>query len=194
MSVLVATEAAEAAADLGRFWEMHDLLMDNQTSLIYLDLMRYAADLGLDVDRFGKDLPSRRHAARIHRDIDSADASGAVGTPTMFVNGRRHRAPTTSTPSPPPSSASWPPTCEAGRQPGASGSAHPAACSAPARTAVALTSPRWSGRSSSSIPAGLSPAWGATSTRAAGPARRRGRPPSRRTSGGRAPGPTCRPP
>jgi protein-disulfide isomerase len=106
MSVLVATEAAEATADLGRFWEMHDLLMDNQTSLIYLDLMRYAADLGLDVDRFGKDLPSRRHAARIQRDIDSADASGAVGTPTMFVNGRRHRAPTTSTPSPPPSSAS----------------------------------------------------------------------------------------
>ena len=86
----LAAEAAEAAASQGRFWEMHDRMMDNQASLIYPDLMRYAADLGLDVDRFGEDLRSRRYAARIHRDIDSADASGAAGTPTMFVNGRRH--------------------------------------------------------------------------------------------------------
>jgi Na+/H+ antiporter NhaA len=85
-----AAEAAEAAAEQGRFWEMHDVLMDNQASLIYPDLMRYAADLGLDVDRFGADLRGRRHAARIHRDVESADASGAAGTPTMFVNGRRH--------------------------------------------------------------------------------------------------------
>jgi Na+/H+ antiporter NhaA len=85
-----AAEAAEAAGEQGRFWEMHDLLMDNQTSLIYPDLMRYAAELELDVDRFGEDLRGRRHAARISRDVMSADASGAAGTPTMFVNGRRH--------------------------------------------------------------------------------------------------------
>ena len=69
---------------------MHDRLMDNQASLIYPDLIRYAGELGLDVDRFGEDLRSRRYATRIHRDVDSADASGAAGTPTMFVNGRRH--------------------------------------------------------------------------------------------------------
>ena len=86
----LAAEAAEAAAAQGRFWEMHDRLMDNQASLIYPDLIRYAEDLGLDVDRFGEDLRSRRYAVRIHRDVDSADASGAAGTPTMFVNGRRH--------------------------------------------------------------------------------------------------------
>jgi Na+/H+ antiporter NhaA len=86
----LAAEAAEAAAAQGRFWEMHDRLMDNQASLIYPDLMRYADELGLDVDRFGEDLRGRRHAARIHRDVVSADASGAAGTPTMFVNGRRH--------------------------------------------------------------------------------------------------------
>jgi len=85
-----AAEAAEAAGAQGRFWEMHDRLMDNQASLIYPDLIRYAGELGLDVDRFGEDLRSRRYAARIHRDVDSADASGAAGTPTMFVNGRRH--------------------------------------------------------------------------------------------------------
>ncbi len=86
----LAAEAAEAAAAQGRFWEMHDRLMDNQASLIYPDLIRYARELGLDVDRFGEDLRSRRYATRIHRDITSADASGAAGTPTMFVNGRRH--------------------------------------------------------------------------------------------------------
>jgi Na+/H+ antiporter NhaA len=86
----LAAEAAEAAATQGRFWEMHDRLMDNQASLIYPDLMRYAQELGLDVDRFGEDLRSRRYAARIHRDVYSADASGAAGTPTFFVNGRRH--------------------------------------------------------------------------------------------------------
>jgi Na+/H+ antiporter NhaA len=86
----MAAEAAEAAAAQGRFWEMHDRLMDNQASLIYPDLIRYARELDLDVDRFGEDLRSRRYAMRILRDVDSADASGAAGTPTMFVNGRRH--------------------------------------------------------------------------------------------------------
>ena len=88
----LAAEAAEAAGEQGKFWEMHDLLFAHQDALIYPDLMRYAAELDLDIDRFGDDLRSRRHAARIHRDVQSADASGAVGTPTMFVNGRRHQA------------------------------------------------------------------------------------------------------
>src|SRR5690606_17638227 len=86
----LAAEAAEAAGEQGRFREMHDLLFAHQDALIYPDLMRYAAELGLDVDRFGEDLRTRRHAARIHRDVDTADASGAAGTPTVFVNGRRH--------------------------------------------------------------------------------------------------------
>jgi Na+/H+ antiporter NhaA len=87
----LAAEAAEAAGEQGKFWEMHDLLFAHQDDLIYPDLMRYAAELDLDVDRFGEDLRARRHAARIHRDVQSADASGAVGTPTMFVNGHRHQ-------------------------------------------------------------------------------------------------------
>jgi Na+/H+ antiporter NhaA len=86
-----AAEAAEAAAAQGKFWEMHDILMDNQDALIYPDLLRFAAELALDVDRFADDLRSRRHAARISRDVDSADASGAAGTPALFVNGRRHQ-------------------------------------------------------------------------------------------------------
>lgn len=87
----LAAEAAEAAADQGRFWEMYDVLMSDQDALIYPNMLRYAAELGLDVDRFGADLRERRHAARINRDVASADASGAVGTPALFVNGRRHQ-------------------------------------------------------------------------------------------------------
>ena len=85
-----AAEAAEAAAAQGRFWEMHDILIPEGVSLIYPDLVRYASDLGLDVERFADDVRSRRHAMRISRDITSADASGAVGTPALFVNGRRY--------------------------------------------------------------------------------------------------------
>jgi Na+/H+ antiporter NhaA len=87
----LAAEASEAAAEQGRFWEMHDLLFAHQDELIFPDLVRYAGDLGLDVERFRDDLTSRRHGTRIARDVRGADASGAVGTPTMFVNGRRYQ-------------------------------------------------------------------------------------------------------
>ena len=86
-----AAEAAEAAAAQGRFWDMHDVLMPEGVSLIYPDLVRYAGELGLDVERFADDVRSRRHALRIHRDVASADASGAAGTPAFFINGRRHQ-------------------------------------------------------------------------------------------------------
>jgi Na+/H+ antiporter NhaA len=86
-----AAEAAEAAAAPGRFWEMHDILIPEGVSLIYPDLIRYAGDLGLDVERFADDIRSRRFAMRISRDVASADASGAVGTPALFVNGRRYQ-------------------------------------------------------------------------------------------------------
>jgi predicted DsbA family dithiol-disulfide isomerase len=54
------------------------------------DLYRTATDLGLDLDRFSDDLRRRRFAPRVARDVQSADASGVSGTPTFFVNGRRH--------------------------------------------------------------------------------------------------------
>jgi protein-disulfide isomerase len=85
-----AAEASEAAALQGRFWELHDLLLDHQGALEPTDLVEYAEALGLDVDRFLDDL--RRHAGgrRIADDVDSAELSGVAGTPTFFVNGRRH--------------------------------------------------------------------------------------------------------
>ena len=87
----LAAEAAEAAGEQGAFWEMHDRLLAAQDALAPPDLYRHAADLGLDLDRFGDDLRRRRYAARIAADVRSADASGVSGTPTFFVNGRRHQ-------------------------------------------------------------------------------------------------------
>src|SRR4051812_40703786 len=86
----LAAEAAEAAAAQGRFWEMHDHLLEHQDELAPADLVRHAADLGLDVDRFRDDLKRHVHANRIAQDVESADVSGATGTPTFFVNGQRH--------------------------------------------------------------------------------------------------------
>ena len=85
-----AAEAAEAAAGQGAFWEMHDLLLDHQDALGYRDLVGYAEQLGLDVERFEEDLRTREGAARIAQDVDSADLSGVSGTPSFFVNGLRH--------------------------------------------------------------------------------------------------------
>jgi len=85
-----ASEAAEAAAEQGRFWEMHDLLLDHQKALRLPDLQRYAGEIGLDLDRFADDLRRHEGAPRIAEDVDSADLSGVSGTPTFFVNGKRH--------------------------------------------------------------------------------------------------------
>ena len=85
-----AAEAAEAAAAQGKFWEMHDLLLDHQRALRVSDLLGYAEDLDLDVERFEEDLRRRSGAGRIEEDVDSADLSGVSGTPTFFINGRRH--------------------------------------------------------------------------------------------------------
>jgi Na+/H+ antiporter NhaA len=86
----LAAEAAEAAADQDKFWEMHDLLLRHQDHLQARDLIRYATGLGIDAARFSDRLRKRAGAARIAEDVDSADLSGVSGTPTFFINGRRH--------------------------------------------------------------------------------------------------------
>jgi Na+/H+ antiporter NhaA len=85
-----AAEAAEAAAQQGAFWEMYDLLLANQDHLSNADLVGYAEQIGLDLDRFADDLDEHVGAARIAEDVDGADLSTVSGTPTFFINGRRH--------------------------------------------------------------------------------------------------------
>jgi Na+/H+ antiporter NhaA len=86
----LAAGAAEAAADQGAFWEMHDVLLTHQDALEPRDLVGYAEELGLDVERFRDDLREGSGAGRVAEDVDSADLSGVSGTPTFFINGNRH--------------------------------------------------------------------------------------------------------
>src|SRR5207247_3847659 len=86
----LAAEAAEAAAEQGSFWEMHDLLLDHQDRLTPDDLIGYAEQLRLDVERFTDRVRSHADNVRVAEDVDGADLSGVSGTPTFFINGRRH--------------------------------------------------------------------------------------------------------
>jgi Na+/H+ antiporter NhaA len=86
----IAAEAAEAAAAQGQFWEMHDALLAHQGELTIKDLLRHAEELGVDVDQFREHLRKRKGAGRIASDVESADLSGVSGTPSFFINGRRH--------------------------------------------------------------------------------------------------------
>jgi Na+/H+ antiporter NhaA len=86
----LAAEAAEAAGAQGAFWEMYDILLAHQGELTPGSLRRYARDLDLDGERLTEELRRRAHAARVSEDVASADASGVSGTPSFFINGRRH--------------------------------------------------------------------------------------------------------
>src|SRR5262249_57478170 len=86
----VAAQAAEAAGAQEAFWEMHDLLLTHQHALDPDDLIGYARELGLDIDRFTDDLERQVGSGHISEDVDGADLSSVSGTPTFFVNGRRH--------------------------------------------------------------------------------------------------------
>jgi Na+/H+ antiporter NhaA len=86
----LASEAAEAAAAQGHFWEMYDLLLAHQGKLRLDDLEGYAREIGLDVERFLDEMRRRVYLERVREDVASADESGVTGTPTFFINGRRH--------------------------------------------------------------------------------------------------------
>jgi protein-disulfide isomerase len=89
-SAQLAAEASEAAAFQGKFWEMYDRLLVHQAQLTVRDLLLYAEEIELDVEKFREHLRKRKGAGRVAEDVESADASGVSGTPTFFVNGRRH--------------------------------------------------------------------------------------------------------
>lgn len=87
----LAAEASEAAAGQDRFWEMHDTLMDHQGELTFRHLLGYARDLGLDTEKFEADMRAHgRTTARVAEDVEAADLDSVSGTPTFFINGRRH--------------------------------------------------------------------------------------------------------
>ena len=77
----------------GQFWEMHDMLFDNQEALEDDDLMGYAEALGLDLTQFAADLAGHVHAPRVRQDFLSGVRSGVNGTPTFFLNEMRYDGP-----------------------------------------------------------------------------------------------------
>jgi protein-disulfide isomerase len=85
-----AAEAAETAAAQGTFWEMHDTLFEHQDHLDDDHLVRYAGELGLDIDAFVAQMTAHAHAGRVREDFLSGVRSGVNGTPTFFINGVRH--------------------------------------------------------------------------------------------------------
>jgi protein-disulfide isomerase len=80
--------AAEAAHRQGKFWEMHDLIFQNQRDLRVETLEGYARQLGLDMDRYRRDVKSEEVANRIDADMKQAGSVGVSGTPAFFINGR----------------------------------------------------------------------------------------------------------
>jgi len=85
-----AAEAAEAAAHQGNSWLMHDVLFAHQDALDDEHLHQYAELLGLDMDRFDRDMAEHSDAGRIEEDVRGGIRSGVWGTPTLFVNGVRY--------------------------------------------------------------------------------------------------------
>lgn len=84
----LAAEAAESAGAQGKFWEMHDMLFEHQDALSGDDIVSYAEELGLDMDRFVSDVNNHRFVEKIRADVQGGIESGVNGTPAFFINGR----------------------------------------------------------------------------------------------------------
>ena len=86
----VLAAAAEAAARQGRFWEMHDSLLEDQGRIDDPHLWERCERLGLDIDRFEADRRDAAAVERIERDFRSGIRAGVGTTPTQFLHGRAH--------------------------------------------------------------------------------------------------------
>ncbi len=88
-----AAEAAEAAGAQGMFWEMHDVLYENQEALEDDNLLEYASALGLDLRRFTREMNEHVFAPKVREDFRNGVRSGVNGTPSFFINGARYNGP-----------------------------------------------------------------------------------------------------
>ena len=84
----ISAVAAEAAGKQDKFWEMHDLIFENQDKLNEDYLLSLAEDIGLDLAQFAKDSKSKQILNKIEKDFESGIRSGVNGTPTFFLNGQ----------------------------------------------------------------------------------------------------------
>jgi protein-disulfide isomerase len=85
-----AAEAAEAAGAQGKFWEMHDAILQQQSELGSDLLHKLAVKFNLDLEKFSAEVEERRYRPRVKRDFMGGMRSGVAGTPTFFINGKRY--------------------------------------------------------------------------------------------------------
>lgn len=85
----IAAEASLAAADQGKFWEMHNLMLKRSPKLDRESLVKYAEEIGLDMKKFIDSLNAMKHSSAIERDKKLAVDMDLYNTPTIFINGRK---------------------------------------------------------------------------------------------------------
>ena len=85
-----AAVAAEAASAQNKFWEMHDIIYENQQHLSDVDLVRYAVKIGLDPEQFEADFEAPQYLEKTESDFESGVRSGVNGTPSFFINGEKY--------------------------------------------------------------------------------------------------------
>jgi protein-disulfide isomerase len=85
-AAMMAAQAAEAAAQQNKFWEMHDLIFEHQKNLQGESFLHFAEKLSLDMNQFAKDWKSEEILEKVEADFESGVRSGVNGTPTFFVN------------------------------------------------------------------------------------------------------------
>ena len=87
---VTAAESAECAGAQDSFWQMHDILFEQQDRLEIDDLLAAAETLELDLEQFSRDLAQHTYEPRVREDFQTGLRSGVNGTPTFFINGQRH--------------------------------------------------------------------------------------------------------
>ncbi len=85
-----ATVAAEAASAQNKFWEMHDILFENQEHLDDIHLVAYAGKIALNVKKFKSDFDTAQFVEEVESDFESGVRSGVNGTPSFFINGEKY--------------------------------------------------------------------------------------------------------
>jgi protein-disulfide isomerase len=88
-NAMAAALAGRAAAKQGKFWEMHDLMFENSRALDDASLVKYAGQIGLDIEKFNADRNSEELKAYIKKEQAQAVKNGATGTPAFFINGKK---------------------------------------------------------------------------------------------------------
>lgn len=89
-NAFAAAVAAEAAALQNKFWEMHDILFENQRALDEVSLFGYAKKIGLDLQKFKDDIQDQELSGKVDNDFESGVRSGVNGTPSFFIKGKKY--------------------------------------------------------------------------------------------------------